>query len=144
MPVNIPPVIEKSCEDEAIIKFFEKKFKAGSIVYAHGFNKYVLDKEFGNKVIQCLKDGGLYNFLTLGHKFQHMFDATQFYLNVVIPITENKVELDEIRSRVNGEDVTIVHGDIRAVFDFPVRDEHFHPNCSGHDYVKDELWQAIK
>nr|GLL31221.1 hypothetical protein Itr_chr07CG06720 [Ipomoea trifida] len=36
MPVNIPPVIEKSCEDEAIIKFFEKKFKAAEEIPKKG------------------------------------------------------------------------------------------------------------
>nr|GMD29244.1 hypothetical protein Iba_chr08fCG1300 [Ipomoea batatas] len=57
---------------------------------------------------------------------------------------ENEKELDEIRSRINGVNVTIVHGDIRATFDFSVRDECYHTNCFGHNYDKKQLWTTIK
>lgn len=95
-------------EDEAVISTFEARLKAGSMLDVHGFLKYVQDKDFDKKVIQCLKDGGLYSFVNFGYKYQHIFDANQFYLNARISKDENKDELDEIISRVNGVDVTIV------------------------------------
>lgn len=82
--------------------------------------------------------------MTFDHKVQYLFDVVQLYLNASFPEDENEKELDEIQSRINGVNVTIVHGDIRATFDFSVRDECYHTNCSGHNYDKKQLWTTIK
>lgn len=53
----MPETIDRPCSGENI-NFFLKKdndknslVKTSSILDSHGFNKYVLDKEFGKKVI---------------------------------------------------------------------------------------------
>nr|GMC71708.1 uncharacterized protein LOC109167327 [Ipomoea batatas] len=50
---------------------------------------------------------------------------------------------DEIHSRVNGNDVVIVHSGIRVLFDFPMK-EGAQLNCFGHAYNQDNLWKEVK
>lgn len=114
-------IIGRPCIDDMIFSYFIIKnlVKAGSIFYPHGFMKYVLNKEFGTKVIQYLKDRGLYNFITFDPRSVHLPDVAQFYINNSISKDANGKEIDEIRSNVNGMEVIVVHGDMRTIFLFP-------------------------
>nr|GMD06023.1 oxysterol-binding protein homolog 1-like [Ipomoea batatas] len=105
----MPDTIERPCTDDNVFSFFvlKKDVKVGSIFDPHGFMTYVLNKEFGKKVLQCIKDGGLYTFVTYDPKEIHLLDIAQIYINSRIPEDENKQEIDEIRSNVIGIDVTI-------------------------------------
>lgn len=70
----VPPRV---IDDEKIFNFFLHRLegqdlknsmvKAGSILDTDGFLSRVVDREFGDKVIQCLKDSSLYKFVTFKH-----------------------------------------------------------------------------
>ncbi|XP_031121073.1 F-box protein PP2-A15-like [Ipomoea triloba] len=68
----------------------------------------------------------------------HNLDVVEFYINARL-----KKKASEIRYIVNGTEFVIVHGDICALFNFPVREGEA-PNCSGHAYNKEQLWNEVK
>nr|GMD50450.1 hypothetical protein Iba_chr11aCG12720 [Ipomoea batatas] len=43
---------------------------------------------------------------------------------------------------MNGMEVTSIHGDIRAQFDFPVKDNSYHPDFSSHVFEREDFWKA--
>lgn len=88
----MPETIKRPCTDDNIFNFFisKKDVRAWSIFDPHGFMTYVLNKEFGKKVLQFLKDGGLYTFVTYDPKEIHLPYIAQFYNNSSIPKDEKK------------------------------------------------------
>nr|GLL29854.1 uncharacterized protein LOC109167327 [Ipomoea trifida] len=96
-------------------------------------------KEFCTKDFKYLEDAGLMTYVTLNYKTTvHNLDVTEFFANARLSKKKN-----DVRLRVNGRDVVIVHGDIRALFEFSVR-ERQHPDYSGHTYNKEALWKKVK
>ncbi|XP_019196144.1 PREDICTED: oxysterol-binding protein homolog 1-like [Ipomoea nil] len=85
------------------INFIESRVSfiiGGSMWDAHGFLEYVLDRSFGEKVINLLKDIGLYNFVTHLYTYWFPVDVAQFYLNANV-----SADGSEITSEVNSTTV---------------------------------------
>nr|GMD03982.1 uncharacterized protein LOC109167327 [Ipomoea batatas] len=91
------------------------------------------------RILKYLEDAGLMTYVTLNYKTTvHNLDVTEFFANARLSKKKN-----DVRLRVNGRDVVIAHGDIRALFEFSVR-ERQHPDYSGHTYNKEALWKKVK
>nr|GMD68568.1 uncharacterized protein LOC109167327 [Ipomoea batatas] len=88
--------------------------------------KHSVNKEFAKKVLKYLEDGRLLKFAMFDYKAVNILDATEFFINTTLSEKD-----DAIFSVVNGTEVTFVHGDIRAHFDFPVQKGN-NPDYSRH------------
>nr|GMD22466.1 uncharacterized protein LOC109167327 [Ipomoea batatas] len=109
------------------------KVKLGFMLDKEGYIKHSEDMVVIEHFLKFLEDPRLINYVTYDYKTIHSLDAIEFFVNARLAKTE-----DAIRSIVNGTEVTILHGDIKAFFEFLVR-EGEKPDCSGHAYNQDAI-----
>nr|GMD19196.1 peptidyl-tRNA hydrolase 2, mitochondrial-like [Ipomoea batatas] len=96
-----------------------------------GYLAHSIDRVTTERFIKCFEDVGLMKYLAHDYKMVYLLNATELFANA-------RLERDEIHWRVNETDAVIVHGDIRALFDFPVC-EGERPDCPGHAYNQEAL-----
>nr|GLL21750.1 uncharacterized protein LOC109167327 [Ipomoea trifida] len=112
--------------------------KNGSMLDRDGLLNHSIDPETTKKILKYLEEVGLMKYVCHDYKTGHPLDETDFFAN-----TRLKDKKGEIHSIVSGTEIVIVHGDIRALFDFLVW-EGEHPDCSGHAYNQEDLWKEVK
>nr|GMD12667.1 peptidyl-tRNA hydrolase 2, mitochondrial-like [Ipomoea batatas] len=99
--------------------------------YREGYLVHSIDRVTTERFIKCFEDVGLMKYLAHDYKMVYLLNATELFANA-------RLEKDEIHWRVNETDAVIVHGDIRALFDFPVC-EGERLDCPGHAYNQEAL-----
>nr|GMD43958.1 uncharacterized protein LOC109167327 [Ipomoea batatas] len=101
--------------DFPILEELSTSVKSSSILDRDEYLRHNDNRAMTECVLQCLEDAGLMTYVTYDYKKAHRLDATEFYVNARLSNKE-----DAIHSTINGTEVTIVHGDIKALFNFPV------------------------
>lgn len=126
IPTNDLPDLEKLSD----------KVNNGLMLDKDGYLKHSTDRAVTKTFVKCFEHCGLMKYFTHDYKMVHQLDSTEFFVNA-------RMNGKKIYSRVNGIDIVIIYGDIRALFDFSMK-EGTQLDCFGHAFNQEDLWKELK